>query len=159
MALHGTVSILSLAIFNLLLGGSCHRAALLASMLFAVHPIHAEAVSRLNFMKWWSSDFTRWKYYRYVQSMNLCCLLFLELLKCLQSAHVYMSTDLTLYVIMLVIYLLVVFMVLSILESRNVLYLWRVLVQLSYYHMLMWSVSLPCVEIYRTKESSRTVYS
>jgi hypothetical protein len=47
VALHATVSMLSLAIFNLLLGGSCHRAALLASLLFAVHPIHAEAVSRM----------------------------------------------------------------------------------------------------------------
>jgi hypothetical protein len=46
VALHATVSMLSLAIFNLLLGGACHRAALLASVLFAVHPIHAEAVSR-----------------------------------------------------------------------------------------------------------------
>lgn len=43
--LHATVSVLSLAIFNLLLGGACHRAALLASLLFAVHPIHAEAVA------------------------------------------------------------------------------------------------------------------
>jgi hypothetical protein len=47
VALHATVSVLSLAIFNLLLGGACHRAALLASVLFAVHPIHAEAVSTM----------------------------------------------------------------------------------------------------------------
>jgi hypothetical protein len=46
VALHATVSMLSLAIFNLLLGGASHRAALLASVLFAVHPIHAEAVSK-----------------------------------------------------------------------------------------------------------------
>jgi len=45
--LHATVSVLSLAIFNLLLGGASHRAALLASVLFAVHPIHAEAVSTI----------------------------------------------------------------------------------------------------------------
>lgn len=46
VALHAIVSMLSLAIFNLLLGGDSHRAALLASVLFAVHPIHAEAVSK-----------------------------------------------------------------------------------------------------------------
>jgi hypothetical protein len=52
--LHATVSMLSLAIFNLLLGGACHRAALLASLLFAVHPIHAEAVSIIfTVLKWW----------------------------------------------------------------------------------------------------------
>ncbi|KAJ4428113.1 hypothetical protein ANN_24127 [Periplaneta americana] len=45
VALHATVSMLSLAIFNLLLGGACPRAALLAAVLFAVHPIHAEAVA------------------------------------------------------------------------------------------------------------------
>jgi len=52
--LHATVSVLSLAIFNLILGGASHRAALLASVLFAVHPIHAEAVSIIfTVMKWW----------------------------------------------------------------------------------------------------------
>jgi hypothetical protein len=52
--LHATVSVLSLAIFNLLLGGACHRAALLASLLFAVHPIHAEAVSIIfTVINWW----------------------------------------------------------------------------------------------------------
>jgi len=51
--LHATVSVLSLAIFNLLLGGASHRAALLASLLFAVHPIHAEAVSIIfTVVKW-----------------------------------------------------------------------------------------------------------
>jgi hypothetical protein len=50
---------LSLAIFNLLLGGASHRAALLASILFAVHPIHVEAVSGIFYF----SNIMASKYY------------------------------------------------------------------------------------------------
>ncbi|PSN55969.1 Transmembrane and TPR repeat-containing protein 4 [Blattella germanica] len=45
IALHAVVSMLSLAVFNLLLGGACQKASLLAALLFAVHPIHTEAVA------------------------------------------------------------------------------------------------------------------
>jgi hypothetical protein len=69
--LHAAVSVLSLAIFNLLLGGASHRAALLASLLFAVHPIHAEAVSIIFIaIKWWLHNTTKGSY----SFANLTCL-------------------------------------------------------------------------------------
>lgn len=43
--LHVAVSVLTLFIFNLLLGPNSRNVAFYAAALFAVHPVHAEAVS------------------------------------------------------------------------------------------------------------------
>jgi hypothetical protein len=43
--LHVIISVLSLKVFDRLFGGRCHKAALLSALLFAVHPVHCEAVS------------------------------------------------------------------------------------------------------------------
>ncbi|KAK7870176.1 hypothetical protein R5R35_012732 [Gryllus longicercus] len=43
--LHALVSVLAHAVFGNLLGDRCPRAAFLAAILFAVHPVHAEAVA------------------------------------------------------------------------------------------------------------------
>lgn len=45
LLLHIVISVLSLSVFDRLFGGNCPKASLLASLLFAVHPIHCEAVS------------------------------------------------------------------------------------------------------------------
>jgi len=45
LLLHIVISVISLSVFDRLFGGNCAKASLIASLLFAVHPIHCEAVS------------------------------------------------------------------------------------------------------------------
>ncbi|CAB3380082.1 Hypothetical predicted protein [Cloeon dipterum] len=45
LLLHIVISVISLSLFDRLFGGNCPKASLLASLLFAVHPIHCEAVA------------------------------------------------------------------------------------------------------------------
>ncbi|KAF4523710.1 hypothetical protein B566_EDAN011574 [Ephemera danica] len=45
LLLHVAISVLSLKVFDLIFGGRCHKAAFLSSLLFAVHPVHCEAVA------------------------------------------------------------------------------------------------------------------
>jgi hypothetical protein len=49
LLLHIVISALSLRVFDRLFGGGCPRASLVSALIFAVHPIHCEAVSNFLF--------------------------------------------------------------------------------------------------------------